>query len=209
MRGYDQVSFVFGLEVTWSLIQQRQQEEEEKQAMLELEKMEEIEAAFESYDAQPKGHDQEEEVQDEGDDEDNVEETPESSINADAENTEIEDDGDQIDGDEGICTDAPDEKPEIEEATDIAAVDSFDVAVDSAEVDQMDLSDIKDVAELDLAVSEEANAQTDDVVQNEPEVESKPPADTWDCAQCTFANKMSRKTCEMCKFKGNPKRRKS
>ena len=30
MRGYDSVSFVFGLEVTWSLIQQRQQEEEEK-----------------------------------------------------------------------------------------------------------------------------------------------------------------------------------
>ena len=33
MRGYDSVSFVFGLEVTWSLIQQRQQEEEEKKAM--------------------------------------------------------------------------------------------------------------------------------------------------------------------------------
>ena len=31
MRGYDAVSFVFGLEVTWSLIQQRQQEEEEQQ----------------------------------------------------------------------------------------------------------------------------------------------------------------------------------
>jgi len=43
MRGYDTVSFVFGLEVTWSLIQQRQQEEEEKQAMLELEQMQKIE----------------------------------------------------------------------------------------------------------------------------------------------------------------------
>ena len=38
MRGYDTVSFVFGLEVTWSLIQQRQQEEEERQVMLEFEK---------------------------------------------------------------------------------------------------------------------------------------------------------------------------
>lgn len=36
MRGFDTVSFIFGLEVTWSLIQQRQQDEEEKQAMLEL-----------------------------------------------------------------------------------------------------------------------------------------------------------------------------
>jgi len=42
MRGYDSVSFVFGLEVTWGLIQQRQQEEEERQAMLELEKMNEL-----------------------------------------------------------------------------------------------------------------------------------------------------------------------
>ena len=42
MRGYDSVSFVFGLEVTWSLIQQRQQEEEEKQAMLEIERLEKL-----------------------------------------------------------------------------------------------------------------------------------------------------------------------
>merc|ERR1712194_916919 len=40
MRGYDAVSFVFGLEVTWSLIQQRQQEEEEQQAMEALEALE-------------------------------------------------------------------------------------------------------------------------------------------------------------------------
>ena len=42
MRGYDAVSFVFGLEVTWGLIQERQQEEEEKQALLELEAMQEM-----------------------------------------------------------------------------------------------------------------------------------------------------------------------
>lgn len=39
MNGYDHVSFVFGLEVTWSLIQQRQQEEEEKIAMEELQRI--------------------------------------------------------------------------------------------------------------------------------------------------------------------------
>eukprot|EP00557_Chaetoceros_sp_GSL56_P007354 CAMPEP_0176492250 /NCGR_PEP_ID=MMETSP0200_2-20121128/8886_1 /TAXON_ID=947934 /ORGANISM="Chaetoceros sp., Strain GSL56" /LENGTH=1191 /DNA_ID=CAMNT_0017889775 /DNA_START=1545 /DNA_END=5117 /DNA_ORIENTATION=+ len=42
MRGYDAVSFVFGLEVTWSLIQLRQQEEEEKQALKELEAAQEL-----------------------------------------------------------------------------------------------------------------------------------------------------------------------
>lgn len=42
MRGFDDVSFVFGLEVTWSLIQQRQQEEEERLAMLEMDRIQEI-----------------------------------------------------------------------------------------------------------------------------------------------------------------------
>lgn len=44
MRGYDAVSFVFGLEVTWSLIQQRQQEEEERKAMLELECLQQMQS---------------------------------------------------------------------------------------------------------------------------------------------------------------------
>jgi Bromodomain/Zn-finger in Ran binding protein and others len=42
MRGCDAVSFVFGLEVTWSLIQQRQQEEEEAKAMRELSCIQEL-----------------------------------------------------------------------------------------------------------------------------------------------------------------------
>jgi hypothetical protein len=41
MKGYDSVSFVFGLEVTWSLIQERQQEEEMRAAMKEMETMQE------------------------------------------------------------------------------------------------------------------------------------------------------------------------
>lgn len=39
MRGSDAVSFVFGLEVTWSLIQQRQQEEEERLAAQALQEV--------------------------------------------------------------------------------------------------------------------------------------------------------------------------
>jgi hypothetical protein len=52
MKGYDQVSFVFGLEVTWSLIQQRQQEEEEKVAMEELQRisLEELASGLEDKD---------------------------------------------------------------------------------------------------------------------------------------------------------------
>jgi hypothetical protein len=46
MRGCDSVSFVFGLEVTWSLIQERKQEEEEREAMKELEALQELEEAL-------------------------------------------------------------------------------------------------------------------------------------------------------------------
>jgi hypothetical protein len=42
MRGYDAVSFIFGLEVTWSLIQERQQEEEERLAMEAMEAIQEL-----------------------------------------------------------------------------------------------------------------------------------------------------------------------
>ena len=42
MKGYDSVSFVFGLEVTWSLIQERAQEEEERLAMKELQAVQEL-----------------------------------------------------------------------------------------------------------------------------------------------------------------------
>jgi len=41
MQGYDTVSFVFGLEVTWDLITARKQEEEEQRALEELAKLEE------------------------------------------------------------------------------------------------------------------------------------------------------------------------
>ena len=45
MKGTDCVSFVFGLEVTWDLIQARKQEEEETAALDELRKLEEQQAA--------------------------------------------------------------------------------------------------------------------------------------------------------------------
>mmetsp|Transcript_17395 Transcript_17395/g.21366 ORF Transcript_17395/g.21366 Transcript_17395/m.21366 type:complete len:436 (+) Transcript_17395:747-2054(+) len=47
MKGYDTVSFVFGLEVTWSLIQQRAMEEEEKAAMEELDRIQELDSVEE------------------------------------------------------------------------------------------------------------------------------------------------------------------
>ena len=42
MRGYNSVSFVFGLEVTWDKLQKRQNDEEDLRAMNELEELEEL-----------------------------------------------------------------------------------------------------------------------------------------------------------------------
>jgi hypothetical protein len=57
MRGFDSVSFVFGLEVTWSLIQERQQEEEERLAMKELEAMQGMQVDEEEETADVAGED--------------------------------------------------------------------------------------------------------------------------------------------------------
>lgn len=80
MKGYDNVSFVFGLEVTWSLIQQRQEEEEERAAMQELERMGSCAGAGD----------------DEDDEDDNEEEDEDNADCVD----EIDDDGVEIDDDE-------------------------------------------------------------------------------------------------------------
>ena len=56
MRGYDSVSFVFGLEVTWGKIQQRQQEEEDRKAMEELEQIEELQNVEEEEDKENQGN---------------------------------------------------------------------------------------------------------------------------------------------------------
>lgn len=69
MHGYDAVSFVFGLEVTWSLIQERQQEEEERKAMEELEKIDELEEAFAAVKKEEESDDEEKSGESDDDDE--------------------------------------------------------------------------------------------------------------------------------------------
>ena len=54
MRGYDSVSFVFGLEVTWDNLQKRQSEEDDLRAMNELEELEELQNLQEEDDEEDK-----------------------------------------------------------------------------------------------------------------------------------------------------------
>jgi hypothetical protein len=221
MRGYDQVSFVFGLEVTWSLIQQRQQEEEEREAMLELEKMDEIEAAFDNdenekehgnqgNDDEDKGNESEESEEEE---EENEQECSVSNIvSTDTENS------DQV-----IGTEEPAETPETGENNSLVDSDRFGSADDGEDAEEetgdADLMEEEEaeaniVAEMETETPEESSAAAAaaaaHVQDNQP---PEPAADitqsnTWECSQCTYANKMRRKTCEMCNFKGNSKRQK-
>jgi len=116
MRGYDAVSFVFGLEVTWSLIQHRQQEEEERQALLELETMNEMNAASnETDDAIMMDDDECEDDQEDRAQEDDA--FPEKGLdNSDSESAE-----DQI----------------VEDSTDVAEHESSSLAVDTEEAAAM------------------------------------------------------------------------
>ena len=197
MRGYDQVSFVFGLEVTWSLIQQRQQEEEERKAMLEIENIDEISAAigtkFEKEEEQGDVNEGEDDTSKCSEDEqDNDRDTPESSINISSEAEEsleaidAEELTEHVENDEGL----PDNTDGV-------------VEVRGAKVEAIS---------MELETPEEYVVSTvEDTVQNyrESRVDNKL-ADTWECPQCTFINKICRKTCEMCKFKGgSSKKRKS
>lgn len=197
MRGYDQVSFVFGLEVTWSLIQQRQQEEEEKQAMLELDNVTEIETAFDTSESQ------DENEQEHQDDEGDEPVTPESSIK-----NILEVDHNGADGPRGPIV-YPNDSEEIK--VPIQGADEDDVDIDeSGLVDaKMEETEVGGLAEVPTETLDETTPFVDETLrERSPAKPCSKPEESWVCPQCTFGNKISRKTCEMCKFKGNSKRRK-
>lgn len=173
--------------------------------MLELEKMDEIEAAFDTEEKQQEEHTKNEAENDE----DTIESTHNDSAETDnraGPNVHEEPDG---------------QFNRTEEASDIISGDAVcDDAVEDSETPSQDkhteierLNDVEveDISEIQPGAVENNFALPEVEMPNaeEPALEEvDKPADTWDCSQCTFVNKMSRKTCEMCKFKGNPKRRK-
>ena len=194
---YIQVSSLFGLEVTWSLIQQRQQEEEEKQAMLELDNVTETEAAFDTSESQEEN---EREQQDEEDDEPV---TPESSIK-----NIVEVDHNGVDGPgEPIIYHNDSEEVKVP----IQGADEDAVEIDeSGLVDaKMEETEVGGLAEVPTETLDETTAFVDETLrERSPAKPCSKPEESWECPQCTFGNKISRKTCEMCKFKSNSKRRK-
>jgi len=186
---YDTVSFVFGLEVTWSLIQQRQQEEEEKQAMLELERLQIIEQELEAI-GDEDGNDEKTTVPDAGD-----------NNNGKDEKIAVPDDGDNDneDGkDENIAVpDNGDNDDDDDRSKDMQMI-SLDEST-SKEKQHVPVEDVEGTDNKEDIISGES--VTTDTPQDIPQehCENKPrsPSD-WSCQQCTFVNKRASKKCDIC-----------
>jgi Bromodomain len=182
MRGTDAVSFVFGLEVTWSLIQQRQQEEEERQAMLALESIQEEE-------------------------DDSETDVPRKPTKVAKSMAGIESNGDS-DDDTSIDLNPKTNIPEDEESDDDEGENTFD---DHATGDtknpfqgnmsssnlSVDSSSDDDLVLDSLAKVDKADTLPDDKENFDP-TESNKNRRKWSCNSCTFLNKSSRKKCAVC-----------
>jgi hypothetical protein len=226
MRGFDTVSFVFGLEVTWSLIQQRQQEEEEKQAMLELEEAQKCDPSVEGDGGSSSdddlaagcGHiDKTEQANGDGDD--NLATTSYGYIEGTEQANISNEECDQSDGSVDM-TDAVESSTTAIRASDDsreACGDGTGVVVDSGETMSDTLGKHIHTAEVNAAASSEicsrdGREQTDKIVGNsdsdDSDDDSRQPCNQWICQACTFQNASSRKTCHMCRTKKSPPKKK-
>lgn len=181
MRGYDSVSFVFGLEVTWSLIQQRQQEEEERQAMQELEEIQEL-AESERAEAEDSKAD--------------LEENDESS-------SEDEDESDRECGtSDKVMTDGASEQ----EATEMAGSESDESSI-SLELHSSEGRGEREARQA-LVVGKPESAesvvevfsasQADTSLSDKENDLPSPSRNEWECSACTLFNKQSNRKCEAC-----------
>lgn len=188
MRGSDSVSFIFGLEVTWSLIQQRQQEEEEKQAMLELEELQKIEEEKEATLNVEGNEDEEEEPKTL--DQNNVDDKGEGSDSKNYVSDETMD-GSGTNIDEGIET----------------LNSSIDASQDRG--NENELSYLSETCSGDDIKSNDINKEVTPTKVPPPQCDSASQSPNgWACLQCTYENKSSSRKCVMCAAKRPPKGKK-
>jgi hypothetical protein len=185
MRGYDAVSFVFGLEVTWSLIQQREQDEEERKAVKELEAIEELDEAEEgAKEEEADGVVQEEEALS-GDESDSNDEADESG-NAVSDNVAMEN---TVDPEE---TGNTSETSEESVSSPQHASNSAKGSTPEAEVVDSPASD-SNLVEVLTASQTQSSCSSDK--END---KSSPSKKEWECATCTLFNKKSLRKCQAC-----------
>eukprot|EP00934_Nitzschia_sp_Nitz4_P000638 Nitzschia sp. Nitz4//scaffold52_size167869//21055//24830//NITZ4_002260-RA/size167869-snap-gene-0.208-mRNA-1//1//CDS//3329553987//638//frame0 len=178
MRGSDAVSFVFGLEVTWSLIQQRQQEEEDRKAMEAIEEV---------------GEEELEALNNMGDDNDVQEgEQPEEAkavASVDSDEEEMEFDGDDDDDKENV------------EVVNVDSEGSQEMDSENSEAEaELVLSSDDGTGTVNTAAVE-SKTQEAEILASSQETDGEVQqmaTDTWECATCTLKNDKAHRKCEAC-----------
>jgi hypothetical protein len=192
---------VFGLEVTWSLIQQRQQEEEEKIALQELNCLQEC------------SEDREEEEQQQGDEDCE----PDSTVSE-----QLENGGEDSDQNAGVG--AEDEMETGDSFDGRSPSRGSSSVVDQSHA--MPLSKLKTPEpEPSDGINVEGGASSDDPAidcdvmvpfqgmkgptgnENIPPQLASSPSDEWACPACTYHNPNSARKCQVC-AKAKPRQKK-
>merc|ERR1712194_698680 len=223
MRGYDAVSFVFGLEVTWSLIQQRQQEEEERQAMEALEVLENMEQPEEARGETEPVEDKEESHDNDKQEEENydINAAPEESlVNSGGEDPVImetesgsvrNDEEPMVEEQEANLEKDKEDSHDSEENERLEDPEITDLKVDKSDLEEQEFT-INNVSTSDDTMLEGMKLKVivgGELVSNSPETDTAPversPAssltsesDGWVCRGCTFANPERARKCKMC-----------
>lgn len=191
MRGFESVSFIFGLEVTWSLIQQKNQEEDEKQAMLELQAIQELNVEEEDDEAEdPREHaltvaagsriDDEENNYDE---EDEDSDTTSVGMMDGAEVATSSSGDDEVQSTQQ--SEESDSDPEVTEA----ATRNLDADIRPYDV----TSNIAREDGVEVIANNTASPPQGEKENNEPGFTT-----TWNCSGCSFLNDCAIKRCEIC-----------
>ena len=209
MRGCDSVSFVFGLEVTWSLIQQRQQEEEERLAMEEMNAAAELLGEEdENDDCKPAAVTEESSMNDEDNPQKpggSIDEKGGDENGSDSEEDSIRGVGDLV-GRGGDYSPVVNLADSDDEENETKAVDSpashLDVEVSSGEkttpsAEAEVLSESS--PEGSAAAAEVASSQSsNDSSPGNKENLSQPGTNEWACPSCTLHNAKARRKCTAC-----------
>jgi hypothetical protein len=208
MRGCDAVSFCFNLEVTWDLIQQRQQEEEEAAALKELEALGQI---------QEEGEEDEKEENDSITDDDKDKENDGDAQNTTSDQMMELDDSDDEDNAaaEKKDSDAEMVTEEAEDEKSVEATASRSGMPSSSSSDEESLAgsscssprggtqqaEVLGSPESSSDDSNESGGVTAEIVESS-QASDLSPAETatagWNCSTCTLNNPKAKRKCSAC-----------
>ena len=222
MRGCDAVSFVFGLEVTWSLIQQRQEAEQTEELMDELEDIEgdnDDDAKVSGADSDGDDDDVKVAGADSGDRDGDEDYSKPASVRSPAveEEKDVEEDSSKAESNVDEDSDEDSDKASNNAGAEIEAADLCSPAarsVASAEAEVVESSpEVSKVVEIldsspdsSTAMAEVASSQSSS--QSAAGKENQPSPSEWSCSVCTLHNEKARRKCVACGAKRIPTTRK-